>query len=75
VVGVRGFAGEISIRFTDFECEVNDDSKSDIFRRCDSPSKLHTSVSLENHPIPERRMIVGIDHEGTADAAACTSLM
>jgi len=68
VVGVRGFAGEISIRFTDFECEVNDGSKSDIF-------KLHTSVSLENHPIPERRMIVGIDHEGTADAAACTSLM
>jgi len=32
VVGVRGFAGEISIGFTDFE----EGSKSEIFRRCDA---------------------------------------
>ena len=43
-----------SIGFTDFE----EGSKSEIFRRCDAgasnenPSKLPTSVSLENHPIP-----------------------
>jgi len=36
MVGVRGFAGEISIGFTDFECEVKEGSKSEIFRRCDA---------------------------------------
>jgi len=36
VVGVRGFAGEISIGFTDFAYEVAEGSKSEIFRRCDA---------------------------------------
>jgi hypothetical protein len=55
------------IEFTDFTYEVKEDSKSEICRRCDSPSKPPTSVSLGNHPIPVLILRSGIDHAGESN--------
>jgi len=64
VVGVQGFAGEISeaqrresrksnIGFTDFAYEVAEGSKSEIFRRCDAGASNENANKLTKEVSPE----------------------